>query len=267
MEVHTGNPFVRALKRLFRRKVKLMSPEEADGWRDKLSDLYRDEYGLALHPLQSDPSVVPPVSVIDQVQGASKSDPTTFLGTGARETYGYLSELNEFGVKMTDVKRLLDFGFGTGRILLHFLPFDLERHGCDVNQASYDWTTKTLGPFADLRMSKLEPPLDYPDDFFDLIIATSVFTHTPFALQPLWIAEFERILRPGGTSVVTVHDPDKMPAHAREKGWLETGNRRGIHMRTFLTEDKIAELWGTSLEYLGLRRYPGTQAHVIARKA
>jgi SAM-dependent methyltransferase len=205
--------------------------------------------------------------VIDQVQGPSKADPTTFFGTGARQALSYINELSDFGVKMTDVRRMLDFGFGTGRVLLHFLPFETEIHGCDVNQASYDWTTGTLGELADLRMSKLEPPLDYPDDFFDLIIATSVFTHTPFELQPLWITEFARILRPGGTSIVSVHDPDKMPAHARDQGWLETGNRRGIHMRTFLTEEKIAELWGTSLEFLGLRRHPGTQAHVIARKA
>jgi hypothetical protein len=37
-------------------------------------------------------------------------------------------------------------------------------------------------------------------------------------------------------------------------------------MRTFLPEEKLAELWGTSLEYLGLHRYPGKQAHVIASK-
>ena len=266
MEVHTGNPYVRKLKRLFRRKVKLMPREEAEKWRRELDDLYRRDYGLSAHPLQSDPAVVPPVDVIDQVQGPSKADPATFFGTGARETCVYLSELGGVGVKMTDVERMLDFGFGTGRILLHFLPFDVERHGCDVNQASFDWTTRTLGEFADLRMSKLEPPLDYPDETFDLIIATSVFTHTPFALQPLWIEEFARILRPGGTSIVTVHDPDKMPASGRDRGWLETGNRKGIHMRTFLTEEKLAELWGTSLEFVGLRRYPGTQAHVIARK-
>lgn len=267
MQVHTGNPWLRRLKRLFRRKVKLMPLEEAELWREQLSTLYREEYGLALHPMQSDPAVVPPVSVVDQVQGPSKADPATFLGTGARETLRYLSELAEFGVDMTGVKRMLDFGFGTGRILVHFLPFDLERHGCDVNEASFDWTSRTLGAFADLRLSGLEPPLDYPDDYFDLIIATSVFTHTPFELQPRWIAEFERVLRSGGTSIVTVHDPDKMPRHARDRGWLETGNRRGIHMRTFLSEEKLAELWGASLEYLGLRRYAGTQAHVIARKA
>lgn len=266
MEVHTGSPVVRRLKRLFRRKVKLMPPEEAARWRDELSDLYREEYGLELHPLQSDPAVVPPMEVVDQVQGPSKADPTTFFGTGAQQTCRYLAELHELGVEMTEVKRMLDFGFGTGRVLLHFLPFDLERHGCDVNQASYDWTTSTLGDFADLRMSKLEPPLDYPSDFFDLIIATSVFTHTPYDLQPLWIAEFSRILRSGGTSIVTVHDPDKLPDDARERGWLETGNRKGIHMRTFMSEQKLAELWGRSLDYVGLRRHPGTQAHVIARK-
>ena len=217
--------------------------------------------------MQTDEAMVPPAAVIDQVQGPSKSDPTTFLGTGYRETWRYLTELKEYGVDVSKMERMLDMGFGTGRILLHFLPFSLERYGCDVNPAAYEWTVKTLGEHAHLSISKLEPPLDVPDDFFDLIIATSVFTHTPYERQPGWIAEFHRILKPGGVSVVTVHDPAKTPAEARDQGWHETGTKKGIHMRTFLTEDKIAELWGASLDYLGLRKYPPTQAHVIARKS
>jgi SAM-dependent methyltransferase len=161
---------------------------------------------------------------------------------------------------------MLDFGFGTGRVLVHFLPLNLERYGCDVNQVSYDWTRQTLGAFAELSMSRLEPPLAYPDNHFDLIIATSVFTHIPLALQPGWIAEFRRILKPGGYVSVTVHDPGKVPKRSRARGWHETGRARGIHMRALLTEDKLKELWGASLDCLAVRRYPASQARVISRK-
>ncbi len=266
LEVHTGSPLIRRIKRLFRRKVKLMPADEAEMWQGKLRDLYKSEYGIDLHPLQSDPSIVPPSEVIDQVQGPSKADPNTFLGTGARETYNFLTEMTELGFDMKRVERMLDLGFGTGRILVHFLPFDIERYGCDVNPPSYEWTSRTLGEHAKLSMSRLDPPLDFPDEYFDLVIATAVFHHTPYDLQPAWIAEFARILKPGGFSIVTVLDPDKTPPEARERGWQESGTRKGIHMRTFMTEEKLAELWGASLEYLGTRRHGGRQAHVIARK-
>jgi SAM-dependent methyltransferase len=267
MEVQTGNPHLRALKRVFRKKVKLMAPATADDWLARLARLYEERYGVTFHPLQTDPAIVPSKTVVDQVQGPSKADPVTFRGTGAMNAHQYLTELDELGFDMSGAGRMLDFGFGTGRVLVHFLPFALERHGCDVNPASLDWTRRTLGDYAQLCLSQLEPPLPYPDDHFDLIIATSVFTHTPLALQPAWIAEFRRILKPGGYAAVTVHDPDKVPARSRERGWHETGKARGIHMRALLTEAKLQELWGASLECLAVRRYPGQQAHVISRKA
>jgi len=266
MEVHTGNPYVRAVKRVFRKKVKLMPPAVAEDWLGKLRGYYRELGGLAFHPLQTDPAIVPSTAVVDQVQGPSKADPVTFRGTGAMDAYRYLTELAELGFDITRAERMLDFGFGTGRVLVHFLPLDLERCGCDVNQVSYDWTRKTLGAYADLSMSQLEPPLAYPDNHFDLIIATSVFTHIPLALQPGWIAEFRRILKPGGYVSVTVHDPGKVPKRSRARGWHETGTARGIHMRALLTEDKLKELWGASLECLAVRRYPASQARVISRK-
>jgi hypothetical protein len=94
-----------------------------------------------------------------------------------------------------------------------------------------------------------------------------VFTHIPLALQPAWIAEFARILKPGGYVSVTVHDPEKVPPRSRARGWHETGKARGIHMRALLTEEKLRELWGQSLECLAVRRYPKSQARVISRKA
>ena len=81
---------------------------------------------------------MPPASIVNQVQGRSKSDPATFFGTGYRDTLRYLTELRDFGFDITRMERMLDMGFGTGRILLNFLPFELERYGCDVNPVAYE---------------------------------------------------------------------------------------------------------------------------------
>ena len=51
---------------------------------------------ISIDPLQSDPRVVPPASVVNRVQGGSKSDQATFFGTGYRETLRYLTELRDF---------------------------------------------------------------------------------------------------------------------------------------------------------------------------
>jgi len=37
-------------------------------------------------------------------------------------------------------------------------------------------------------------------------------------------------------------------------------------MRALLTEDKLKELWGASLDCLAVRRYPASQARVVSRK-
>jgi len=254
--------------RLFRRKrwTKTISVEEATHWRDALREIYRTTYGLALHPLQTDVRIVPPTSVIDVVQGSGKDDPTTFLGTGYRETARYLSMLHGHGFKVTAMRRMLDFGFGTGRILVHFLPFPIERYGCDVTPEALAWTSRTLGAHATLRLTSLQPPLPFDDDFFDLIVATSVFTHTPYAAQAAWLRELRRILVPGGCILATVQHFAKLPPEFRERGWHETYTDRGIHMRTFLSEAKLAEMWGVSFEVCDTVAYPQGQAQLLAVK-
>ena len=181
-------------------------------------------------------------------------------------TSRYLEGLGRHGFDAASMDRMLDLGFGTGRVLLHFLPFRMERHGCDVNPAALEWTSRTLGEFADLRLSTLEPTLPYDDDFFDLVIASSVFTHTPFAAQPGWICELGRILKPGGCVLATVHDFSKVPRQYQDIGWHENDEKRGLHINTFLTQAKLKELWAAAFDVLEVRRYPPGQAHLVARR-
>jgi SAM-dependent methyltransferase len=49
-----------------------------------------------------------------------------------------------------------------------------------------------------------EPPLPYRDHHFDLIINCSVFTHLDERLQDLWLAELQRVTRPGALLLLTV---------------------------------------------------------------
>jgi len=243
-----------------------MPSGEAEYWRTVLRDLYRSHYRLEMHQVQSDEAIVPPKAVVDIVQGRSKDDPNTFFGTGYRTMVRFLTELHTHGFNVSRMERMLDFGFGTGRILVHFLPFAIERYGCDVTPEAYAWTSKTLGAHAQLNLTQLQPLLPFSEDFFDLIIATSVFTHTPYAMQPGWIAEPHRILKPGGCVLATVQDFAKMPPEYLARGWYEKCANRGIHMRTFLTPTKLTELWSSAFEVLQIYIYTPDQAHVIVRK-
>lgn len=266
MGTHETNPLLRPLKKLLRRKRKFMPAQEAQQWRDAAQKLYRDKYSIEFHSLQTDERMVPPAEVVNQVQGRSKSDVNTFLGSGYRDMVRYLTEISDCGGDAGSMKRMLDFGFGTGRILLQFLPFDMELYGCDANQASVDWTSKTLGEFADLRKTDFDPPLPYESDMFDLVISNSVFTHIPYRGMGPWIEELARIVRSGGFVLATIHDFDKMPESAREAGWYEKGSNRGLHNNTYLTHEKLVEIWQPQFEVLDVHRYPPSQSHVVIRR-
>jgi len=266
MGTHESNPLLRPFKKLLRRKKKFLSAKEAEQYRNIAVELYLDRYSLELHPLQSDPNVVPPVEVVNQVQGRSKSDVDTFLGTGYRDVVRYLDQMNDNGGDVLGMHRMLDFGIGTGRISLHFLPFNIERFGCDVNPVSVEWSRKTLGDFVDVRKSEFDPPLPYDDASFDLIIANSVFTHIPYTAQPGWIEEFSRLVKPGGFVLVTIHDFNKLPESARDVGWAEKGTDRGLHNNTYLSREKLVEIWQPHFEVLDVDRNPPMQSHVVIKR-
>ena len=93
----------------------------------------------------------------------------------------------------------LDFGCGAGRVLRHFAPeADLcEFHGCDIDEPATAWARKHLAPPFKLFRSRETPPLERPNAAFDLVWATSVFTHL-HETWSRWMLELHRLLRPGG---------------------------------------------------------------------
>ena len=103
-----------------------------------------------------------------------------------------------------DGKRVLDFGCGAGRVLLHFLDEASagELWGCDIDAPSVAWLERQWSPPLRVFRNEPVPPLPLPDGSFDLVWALSVFTHILDAWSA-WLLEIHRILTDGGLFIAT----------------------------------------------------------------
>ena len=145
---------------------------------------------------------LPPTRLRAQV-GPAHADASSFLRSG-REHADLIDELlGEDGSSLEEVRALLDFGCGCGRVIRHWAGLPrMQVFGCDIDGRMVEWCAAHL-PFADVRVTPLSPPLPYDDAAFDLVYAFSVFTHLPEDLQRAWIDELTRVARPGGHLLIT----------------------------------------------------------------
>ena len=105
-------------------------------------------------------------------------------------------------------KRLLDFGCGAGRLLRQIPDWAEagEVFGSDVDRPMAEWAREHLcPPIADVEVNGFEPPLEFPDDHFDVVSAFSVFTHLGTNWAD-WLLEVRRVLKPDGLLVATILD-------------------------------------------------------------
>ncbi|MDC8745787.1 class I SAM-dependent methyltransferase [Xanthomonas campestris] len=100
--------------------------------------------------------------------------------------------------------RVLDFGVGWGRIIRFFLN-DVavsNLYGVDVDEAILD-VARSTGVPGNLSRIGSNARLPFGNDFFDVVYAFSVFSHLSEASAKFWLPELMRVLKPGGTLVMT----------------------------------------------------------------
>lgn len=107
-------------------------------------------------------------------------------------------------IKLNDPIRILDFGCGAGRVLLHFTrhfqnPY---YYACDIDDTVIIFIKNNYKRVQAYKNS-FRPPLIYENSFFDMVYSVSIFSHLCLEDQGLWIEELARITKPGGICFLT----------------------------------------------------------------
>src|SRR4030095_910980 len=137
---------------------------------------------------------------------SASPDAEEFVTIGKNCAQDIKSALSEVGHELGSFTRILDFGCGCGRTLVHMerLAPNAKFDGVDIDAAAIEWCSKYLS-FASFSLSNETPPINYADDTFDFIYVISVFTHFNEENQFRWLEELRRIARPEGVVLLTLH--------------------------------------------------------------
>jgi SAM-dependent methyltransferase len=231
---------------------------------------------------------VPPPILRERV-GASTI--ASYFETAERYAAAVERGLECVGRSMDDVRSMLDFGAGAGKVLQALGPRmspDATLHASDLHGPSIDWIRCHL-PDVDARANGYEPPLPWPQDQIDCAYVWSVFTHIDRSMQIAWLDELRRVLAPGGTLLCSFISPSH-PRFAQLSGGLTASEVEaaglvfrpygggGVSYREFsgttqpygLTFQSVGytrALWGEALEVVDVveRGLDGCQDVIVLR--
>lgn len=131
---------------------------------------------------------------------------------------------------LAECRGVLDFGCGWGRILRFFLrDVPAERLvGADHSEAALE-AARATNRWCRFELVEPHPPTHLAAGSFELVYLFSVFSHLPEAMHLELLAEFERLLAPGGILIATTRGRDfiegsarlaRDPELARKPDWL-----------------------------------------------
>jgi SAM-dependent methyltransferase len=93
--------------------------------------------------------------------------------------------------------RVLDYGCGAGETIDLLRARDIEAFGCDMFYEATDYLELEASDVFGTRILKMvDGKIPFPDDYFDFIVSNQVIEHVEDL--ELTLAEFQRVLKPGG---------------------------------------------------------------------
>ncbi|MBV8659850.1 MAG: class I SAM-dependent methyltransferase [Burkholderiales bacterium] len=136
---------------------------------------------------------------------------------------------------------MIDVGTGTGRSAIHFAEQGLKVLGVDSSQSMLDEARRLAGTTPlDLRLGDVTK-VDVPDASFDTLTSLNVLVHFPH-LEAI-LAEFKRIVRPGGRIIFDVHAFDHLVSIKGQAGAEEHVQQQDVgSYQRFASAEEIVRL-------------------------
>ena len=171
------------------------------------------------------------------------------------------------GVRLDQKIRILDFGCGVGRPLMHLTrTYPVPTYyACDIDHTSVAWIQKNY-PQVQAHTSKFSPPLDYESGFFDMIYSVSIFSHLNMDDQAAWLKELARVTKPGGYAFLSTEGYVSLPYRCQGMGVAEAAIRAELDQKGFFFMEssdwrentKHQNTLAVTSLYVGIERSYGT---------
>lgn len=145
-------------------------------------------------------------------------DAEEFLATGRTDVEEASKQLRRLGLP-TRWERVLDFGCGAGRLSQALAPHADEVVGVDIAPTMLETARQLDRSAGNIRFVLNDAPDlgQFPDGHFDLVYSALVLQHLPRPAIDSYLAEFLRVLRPGGIAVVGL--PTELARTAKGLVW------------------------------------------------
>lgn len=129
---------------------------------------------------------------------------TRYYLSGVRSFLPIATCAQREGVRLEQNLRVLDFGCGVGRQLLHSTRKypACSFFACDIDDTAVAFIQRNY-PRVSAYTNKFTPPLQYETGFFDMIYSVSIFSHLNMEDQVQWLKELARVTKPGGCCFLT----------------------------------------------------------------
>lgn len=195
--------------------------------------------GLRRHAaLQQWLPAVPPADVQIRFTGTA-GDPTLREGW---QFYRLVKRvLARHNAALSTTSTVLDYGCGWGRIIRFFLKDVAPERliGIDCFDEVIEICQQT-NRWCQFELVAPSPPTHIPANSVDLVYCYSVFSHLAEAAHAEWLAEFKRILKPGGILVATTRPREFIPGCADVRRGDITLGRTGAAAAFLDTESALA---------------------------
>jgi len=161
----------------------------------------------------------------------NKWDPVAFFNTGEQEVESVLAGLNAMGVTMPR-RRALDFGCAVGR-LTQALCRHFERcDGVDIAPSMIELARKydRFPGRCHYHLNETDDLALFEDSTFDFVYSRLVLQHMQPRYSKKYIAEFLRVLAPGGVAIFQIPAGPPAPGQNWGKDWAlpEAGFKASI---------------------------------------